>query len=496
MKNKLIKRFWFGLTAIGAVVSSMNAIADNKTNALQQRIDSMKANGTSFTTYHMFNGISNTEQAARALSKDLDRRTTAGAKFFKLDNRSLKRLQHNPEDAITLTIPYNESGLTSSSSSIKVNLFRREIYSKNAKFFMSENQESTPIQLDAKSMDLGVHYQGVIEGEENSIVALSFYKDAIEGRLHSHQVGDINIGKLKDKTGSLSQSGNKLAGAHVMYRVNSLDHKKPEHRCGSDISKLLPNFDHESMKAASMLNSKSSLTSTEPAADGKVPNALNDYYFTVYTVLSGYLVSDVGESYLTNWVGSVLNQVAAVYNVDYMYMYSEGWTWYRDSPVYDSRLGTDLMQQFAYYDGKNTINSDVGMLLTSSRYSSSSSYGLAHKIGGVCSYETIDGLAYSPVWSTYNYFPTYSWTVDVYAHEAGHTLGSAHTHACAWWGNNTAIDGCARPEGSCYWPAYPANGQGTVMSYCANNVGKNPGLGFHSQVASRLQSYILGCADR
>ena len=39
--------------------------------------------------------------------------------------------------------------------------------------------------------------------------------------------------------------------------------------------------------------------------------------------------------------------------------------------------------------------------------------------------------------------PTYSWNVMVITHEMGHLMGSNHTHACVWNGNNTAIDGCA-----------------------------------------------------
>ena len=52
-------------------------------------------------------------------------------------------------------------------------------------------------------------------------------------------------------------------------------------------------------------------------------------------------------------------------------------------------------------------------------------------------------------------------------HEMGHSLGSPHTHACAWNGNSTAIDGCGPSAGyseGCDAPL-PTNG-GTIMSYC------------------------------
>lgn len=87
-----------------------------------------------------------------------------------------------------------------------------------------------------------------------------------------------------------------------------------------------------------------------------------------------------------------------------------------------------------------------------------------------------------PTWPpTLNYF----WDVEVTTHEMGHTLGSPHTHACYWNGNNTAIDGCYTLEGSCAMPVpqYPVGG-GTIMSYChltstgiafANGFGPQPG---------------------
>jgi hypothetical protein len=82
--------------------------------------------------------------------------------------------------------------------------------------------------------------------------------------------------------------------------------------------------------------------------------------------------------------------------------------------------------------------------------------------------------------------PTYSWTIGVFTHELGHNLGSPHTHACAWNGNNTAIDGCSQVEGTCARPGLPAGG-GTIMSYChLTSVGINFNLGFGSQPSNLI----------
>jgi len=81
--------------------------------------------------------------------------------------------------------------------------------------------------------------------------------------------------------------------------------------------------------------------------------------------------------------------------------------------------------------------------------------------------------AYSDISNTFDFYPAYSWDVQLVAHEMGHTFGSMHTHDCVWGPDgNQQIDDCGNvhgtPTGICYDsgnPVIPAGG-GTVMSYC------------------------------
>jgi hypothetical protein len=72
--------------------------------------------------------------------------------------------------------------------------------------------------------------------------------------------------------------------------------------------------------------------------------------------------------------------------------------------------------------------------------------------------------------------PTYTWNLNVCAHEIGHNIGSNHTHDCNWTADASlgfsggGIDNCGVLSGSgsdCNPPApYPTDGIGTIMSYC------------------------------
>lgn len=97
--------------------------------------------------------------------------------------------------------------------------------------------------------------------------------------------------------------------------------------------------------------------------------------------------------------------------------------------------------------------------------------------------------------------PNYSWNVEVVTHEMGHNMGSHHTHACAWNGNNTQIDDCGNqwaynsgqtPEGNaCFNPSTPIlPTSGTIMSYChlIGGIGINFNNGFGEQPGNRIRT--------
>ncbi|MBL0100266.1 MAG: hypothetical protein IPP49_09630 [Saprospiraceae bacterium] len=121
-------------------------------------------------------------------------------------------------------------------------------------------------------------------------------------------------------------------------------------------------------------------------------------------------------------------------------MVSEIVIWTQPSP-YSSTSSIGMLNAFTAY--RQGFNGDLAQLL-----SFQASGGVAY-VDGICRSNPDYSMGYAGIGSTYQNVPTYSWTVEVCAHEFGHLFGSQHTHACVWNGNNTAIDGCYAPEGSC-----------------------------------------------
>jgi hypothetical protein len=133
------------------------------------------------------------------------------------------------------------------------------------------------------------------------------------------------------------------------------------------------------------------------------------------------------------------------------------------SPVHTTEPSSSArLSQFG--TTRTSFNGDLAHLLDLANYG-----GVAW-INSLCG-STSSRMAYSGIDANYNNVPTYSWSVNVVCHEQGHNLGSRHTHACAWNGDNTAIDGCGPTagytEGSCPTAPVPSSSVGgTIMSYC------------------------------
>lgn len=304
----------------------------------------------------------------------------------------------------------------------------------------------------------GLHYQGVVQGAEQSVAAISIYPDETAGFFTAPE-GNFVIGKIRG-------AGSKETAPGIIYRESSLTRKMPFNCFTPDIE----------------------LPAPPPSATALTARCVRIYLefeYDFFTTLGSAAA-------VNNYANTLFNQVKTLYNNDGISVaLSQIFVWSTADPYTGTTTLTTLSQ---FQSTRTTFNGDVGELLTTRDIGG----GRAAVINGLCSSNANRLCVSGGLLTSYPNVPTYSFTVMVTTHELGHLMGSRHTHACVWNGNNTAIDGCGQqagyPEGSCATGPIPAGG-GTIMSYChLNGVGINFNNGFGSQPASKIRTTIEAAA--
>ncbi|MBP7515772.1 MAG: T9SS type A sorting domain-containing protein [Flavobacteriales bacterium] len=298
----------------------------------------------------------------------------------------------------------------------------------------------------------GVYYRGAVSGDPNSLVAISIFKDEVMGFV-SKADGDFTIGKLEGDA----------EGTHILYRTDELI-DPPTGVCGTPDDG--PGYHAEDLT---------------PVGDNRTVKCVRLYWEVNYDVFQG----KGSVTNATNYVTGLFNQSAVLYNNDGISVtLSQVYVWDVASP-YTSTSTSTLLDQFGTY--RTSFNGDLAHLIG---YAGGG--GIAW-VNGLCNSQPRYRMAYSGISSSYQTVPTFSWSVECVTHEQGHLMGSKHTHACAWNGNNTRIDGCGPAagynEGSCASAALPSSGGGTIMSYC--HLVSGVGIGFASGFGPQPTTLIV-----
>lgn len=190
-----------------------------------------------------------------------------------------------------------------------------------------------------------------------------------------------------------------------------------------------------------------------------------------------------------NWMNGLVNEVYALYQNEGVVMTTSVMNiWDVASPY----TGDNSIERLTSFQTVNdALDGDLAQYVHLSNLGGFAGVGF----NGLCNSNYDRSMCYSGLHTEYQNVPVYSWNVHVCAHELGHLLGSRHTHACVWNGNNTAIDGCDDTEGNCSVPGIPSGG-GTIMSYChLQGVGINFSLGFGPQPGNVIRNSVsnAGC---
>lgn len=406
-----------------------------------KRVAIQKSNGIPFRPVEV------QRSALPATQRSLVKRSVTAFQTFDLPANfftSLKQKGHGP---IALTLPVGET------ENITLELLEENIYPDGNKAITSSGETIT-IE--------GRYFQGIIKDDMSSFAAISIYENEVAG-VFSNNSGNYIVGRLRD--------GAQVPGKNYQVVYHERSTTTPEaFSCKTPDTGLPPNFAKEG----------------EEPESPQASRCIKFYAETEFDVYQTFgSPAAVGQ-----YVSTLMNTTLGFYRSAGVTVFpTNTFIWTTEDP-YTAGSADGTLTQFANHRraANGGIPGDVGQLI-SFRFGAGNTQGLAGAINGLCSGITRERLAVMSGTSSTAGLPTYNRSVKIFAHEYGHLLGSHHTHACVWNGNNTRIDACGGNEGGCGGnPGIPS--AGTLMSYCDQVSSVNFTLGFGPQPGQRILNTV------
>jgi hypothetical protein len=434
----LLSSFWvLALVACAVVIStSRKASLEIRTpheeqasslKAIPQLIKNTKTAGARFRTQQLFESSTSRVADDAGLRKALNDGTT-----LNLNRENIQRILSEDVQFLVLPLPDGRGG------NLELELVKVNIFAPG----FTVNVASTGKEVEG---NLGAHYRGIVRGNDNSLAAVSVFDNEVMGFYSTGDEGNNVIGRIQ---------GDNPTDRHVIYNDNDL--------------KGRPDFSCETDDLVSPLPGSAPSAAPPPTGDTVAANCVKMYVEADYNIYTNRGSIANARNFLTG----VFNQSATIYANDTIPVaMSQLLIW--DVPSgYTSSSSTTMLDGF--HNRRLDYKGDNAHLV---------SFFGGH--GGLAYVNVLCNRAFAHAYSglnpSFQNVPTYSWSVMVFTHEAGHNLASPHTHSCSWNGNNTAIDSCSAPTGGCASPGIPPEG-GTIMSYChLQSVGINFTLGFGPQ---------------
>ena len=371
------------------------------------------------------------------------------ATFAKIKNSTVNDIVQNKYEYLEIEIPYQNA-------SIEVQLYKVTIFAED---FQLDTDKSKNIAYEP-----GVYYRGIVKNDMNSLVSFNFFKDELNAIISNRIYSNLVIGKLDKKNNTTD---------YIIYSDAEMKVFN-DFKCGT---KDIPSTGETLNKNTQSPESTKCVT----------------MYFEIDNDI--YNSNNSNTTTTTNWMTSLFNNLQTLYNNDGISISLKSTYIWTTLDPYDGIGSSSSDYLYKFNEVRPVFNGDVGQLLG---IDGGGLGGVAIGTNGIC---TESNFSYSDVNLSYNTVPTYSWTVNVIAHEYGHLLGSPHTHGCHWNGDDTAIDGCGQSqgyfEGTCDEGPIPSGSvKGTIMSYChlVSGVGINLSNGFGPQPKALILSKVNGGA--
>ncbi|MEO6757961.1 MAG: fibronectin type III domain-containing protein [Saprospiraceae bacterium] len=353
--------------------------------------------------------------------------------------------------ALTLSLPYNGQTVTV------------ELYQQNV---VTDDFTVKSGQWETQPYTAGLYYRGIIPGVPHSLVAISFFDDEVIGVISHPQWGNLNLGKMA------------LRGSVVEYTLYNANYLPPQ-------------------PFADCVTREGGHSPNPPTAVPDVSGCVRIFFEADYALFQ----NKGSVSGTVNYVTAFFNAVSTIYAGELVTIsMSQIYVW-ATQDAYSTTSSGDALDQFVAY--RTNFDGDLAHLTA---LAGSGLGGVAY-LDVLCSNGSNYG--YSGINSTFQAYPTYSWTVNVVTHELGHNFSSNHTHWFGWPGG--AIDNCGPTAGypfetppSCSSAPTPPLGGGTIMSYChligtvgvnlANGFGPLPGNAIRAGTTSALSGSCIAAS--
>jgi len=421
------------------VILLLNGFLINAQNKVAQKVEELQNLNANFKRVSVLTPIQNSDNSE--INKVVD-----GATLALLNLDKINEIVANQYESLTLEIPYQNQII--SVLLYKVNPF--------AEGFHVDTDKGKYIPYQK-----GVYYRGIIYGETNSVSSFNFFNGEFNGIVSSSTLGNIVIGKL-DKPNNQKD--------YIVYSDAKM--------------KVLNEFDCHTKEGTITKNSNQ-----ETNRNGNSDRCVA-FYFEIDNNL--FVQNGSNTTTTTNWMTSVFNNVQTLFNNDGISVGLKSIFIWTDPDPYEGVGNSSSAYLNAFRSNTIVFDGDVGQLVGIDP----GGLGGVAFLNTICtsnnySYSDVNGLSFATV-------PTYSWAVQVITHEFGHSLGSPHTHACFWNGNNTVIDGCGtqagypdNSQGACttIGPIPSSEEKGTIMSYC--HLVSGVGISFNNGFGPQPAAYIL-----
>ncbi len=310
-----------------------------------------------------------------------------------------------------------------------------------------------------------VNYYGIVEGETQSIVAISFFQNGIEGI--------VSIGKRNYIISTLE--------SEIPNGISCVFFRETDNPPGVNFICATPFEQQPVPSPAAILNS------------ARTPEKKVRLYFEADYPF--YQKCNSSTTNVTTFMTSLLNSITAVFANESITVETLTPVIWTSTDPYPTTTPLSIYTLSASFDSQvgTSFGGDLAHLVSGRACYDASGIGAGSLCGSQRhSVSTRMGYTVPTVFTPMNF------EVALVAHELGHTFGSPHTQNCFWNGNNTAIDGCGAIEYSCANPGLPPSG-GTIMSYCDNvNLAQGVGIqlsnGFGIQPGNLIRNNVSNAA--